>query len=189
MNILSSYADNIIDLCLISNFKADNAPTAAEKREAAFEIGENLKNARGEFGNNDVEFGKWIDEHIHTDQCKVPTKTLYRYRMLVEFTPSMETAIKVGYTNIYKLMASEHEEFRVKLLSEIAVLNNTQTKTFIKEYFADRAAAESESEGDDLVLDGSDPRDAIIQKLQSELSDVRQKLESLLPETSDGTDT
>jgi hypothetical protein len=96
-------AENVLDLLKITNYADEKKPTALEKREATYELGEQLLVARNELPD-DNDFGKWIHEEIRTKfEGSITTKTLFNYRQLAEFTPALSIAVKVGYSNIYKL--------------------------------------------------------------------------------------
>ncbi len=104
MSTLNTLAADILSNLSIAQFKPENPPSASEKRAAAFEIGHALKKARKEF-EADQDYGDWCRCNI-IEKCDtaIPRMTLLRYRMLAEFTDSLELAEKCGFTNIYKMM-------------------------------------------------------------------------------------
>ncbi|MEZ9898195.1 hypothetical protein AB4379_12125 [Vibrio breoganii] len=111
---LSTIPQDVITHLTVAHHKA---PKQKDKKAAMLKIGILLAEARAEFAS-DKEFGSWVKSNI-IEKCdtnlKKPTNmTLYRYRMLAEFTKGLEfdealkLCLTVGFTNVYKLMEDKN---------------------------------------------------------------------------------
>ncbi len=129
---LEARGAEVVELLGVSNYVNKAAPKAAEKRKAAFEIGQILKEIFPKF-NRDKEYGEWIRSDI-IEKCpsKIPTRTLFRYRMLATFTDDLEVAERIGFTNIYKLMEDKFEKERKIVLENHHKYEGKELKEFIQ---------------------------------------------------------
>ena len=131
MDSLKMFEEDIVDAMLVEGWKALDAPTASEKREAKYTIGEALSLARCEFPDN-KQFSEWSSAVFDKIEQKKPSTTnLYRYRQLADFGP-LSACELVGFTKVYVLMTDEFELARLEIIQ--AIENGADKKQVVEIY-------------------------------------------------------
>ena len=111
-----------------------NAPTAKEKQEAKYKIGQACNKAR-EILCSDQAFLDWVWSNI-IDECsmdieEVTPNTLVSWRMLPKFG-TLEQCEIVGFTHIAKLQQDKNAAMKSEVLEVIANNDPESAKKLIK---------------------------------------------------------
>ena len=131
---LTEQQDIILQLLDTTHYIDINAPTAEEKREAKYKIGQACNKAR-EILCSDEAFLEWVWSKV-IDECpsdieEVTPNTLISWRMMPKFGTLVQCEI-VGFTNIAKLLQDKNSAMKAEVLAVIANNDPESAKKLIQ---------------------------------------------------------
>ena len=131
---LTEQQDIILQLLDTTHYIDINAPTAEEKREAKYKIGQACNKAR-EILCSDEAFLEWVWSKV-IDECpsdieEVTPNTLTSWRMMPKFGTLAQCEI-VGFTHIAKLLQDKNSAMKAEVLAVIANNDPESAKKLIQ---------------------------------------------------------
>ena len=131
---LTEQQDIILQYLDTTHYIDVNVPTAQEKQEAKYKIGQACNKAR-EILCSDEAFLDWtwskIIDECPTDIEDVTPNTLASWRMLPKFGTLAQCEI-VGFTNVAKLLQDKNAEMKAEVLTVIENNDPESAKKLIK---------------------------------------------------------